>query len=131
MYDKSFFIDATSYIFIFLMISTTDLLHPSPAPDFTTFPGISIFLNVQGSALLKYVLQMQHFTSFFPKFQSSILAKSTIVRVIKSRMRWARHMARMGRGEVCTWFWWEKPEGKRPLRRPRRRWEDNIKMNLQ
>jgi hypothetical protein len=27
-------------------------------------------------------------------------------------------------------FWWEKPEGKRPLGRPRRRWEDNIKMDL-
>jgi hypothetical protein len=74
----------------------------------------------------------------------------------------------MGRGEVCTWFWWGnlrerdlwgdpdvdgriilgwifrkwegrgvrrvlvgKPEGKRPLVRPRRRWEDNIKMDLQ
>jgi len=30
-----------------------------------------------------------------------------------------------------AWFWWEKPEGKRPLGRPRRRWEDNIKINVQ
>jgi hypothetical protein len=29
-----------------------------------------------------------------------------IVRVIKSRMRWAGHVARMGRGEACTGFWW-------------------------
>jgi hypothetical protein len=29
-----------------------------------------------------------------------------IVRVIKSRMRWAGHIARMGRGEACTGFWW-------------------------
>jgi len=36
-----------------------------------------------------------------------------------------------GRGEWCTWFWWGKPEGKRPMGRPRRRWEDNIKMDLQ
>jgi len=36
-----------------------------------------------------------------------------------------------GRGEGCTGFWWRKPEGKRPLRRPRRGWEDNIKMDLQ
>jgi hypothetical protein len=28
-------------------------------------------------------------------------------------------------------FWWGKPEGKRPLGRPRRRWEDNIKINFQ
>jgi len=34
------------------------------------------------------------------------------------------------RGEVNTWFWWGKPEGKRSLGRPGRRWEDNIKMNL-
>jgi len=32
---------------------------------------------------------------------------------------------------VYTGFWGEKPEGKRPLGRPRRRWEDNIKINLQ
>ena len=34
-------------------------------------------------------------------------------------------------GGVCTGFWWGKPEGKRPLGRPRRRWEDNIKMGVQ
>ena len=34
-------------------------------------------------------------------------------------------------GEAYTGFWWGKPEGKRPLGRPRRRWEDNIKMDLQ
>jgi len=32
---------------------------------------------------------------------------------------------------VYTGFWWGIPEGKRPLERPRRRWEDNIKMNHQ
>jgi hypothetical protein len=35
------------------------------------------------------------------------------------------------RREVCTGFWFGKPEGKRPLGRPRRRWEDNIKMDVQ
>jgi len=30
-----------------------------------------------------------------------------------------------------TWLWWGRPDGKRPLGRPRRRWEDNIKMDLQ
>jgi len=36
-----------------------------------------------------------------------------------------------GRGELYTGFWWEKPEGRNPLGRPRHRWEDNIKMSLQ
>jgi hypothetical protein len=34
------------------------------------------------------------------------------------------------RSEMCTTLWTEKPEGKRPLRRPRHRWEDSIKMDL-
>jgi len=34
-------------------------------------------------------------------------------------------------GEVYSGFWWVKPEGKRPFGRPRYRWEDNIKMDLQ
>jgi hypothetical protein len=34
------------------------------------------------------------------------------------------------RGETCTGFWWEKPEGKKSLGRRRRRWEDGIKIDL-
>ena len=55
-----------------------------------------------------------------------------IVRVIKSRrMRWAGHMARMGEGRGVYRVLVGKSEGKRPLGRPRRRWEDNIRMKLQ
>jgi len=55
-----------------------------------------------------------------------------IVRVVKSRrMRWERHVARMGQGRGVYRVLVGKPEGKRPLGRPRRRWEDNIKMDLQ
>jgi len=55
-----------------------------------------------------------------------------IVRVVKSRrMRWAGHVARMGEDRVVQRVLLGKPEGKRPLGRPRRRWEDNIKMDLQ
>jgi hypothetical protein len=36
-----------------------------------------------------------------------------------------------GIGEVHTGFWWGRPNGRRPLERPRRRWEDNIKMDLE
>ena len=54
------------------------------------------------------------------------------VRVIKSRrMRWVGHVARMGEGRGVYRVLVGKPEGKRPLGRPRRRWEDNIRMDLQ
>jgi hypothetical protein len=54
------------------------------------------------------------------------------VRVVKSRqMRRAGHVARMGQDRVVHRVLVGKPEGKRPLGRPRRRWEDNIKMDLQ
>jgi len=54
-----------------------------------------------------------------------------IVRVIKSRrMRWAGHVARMGEDRGVYRVLVGKPEGRRPLGRPRRRWEDNIRMDL-
>jgi hypothetical protein len=37
---------------------------------------------------------------------NNLYSSLTIVRVIKSRMRWTGHVARMGRGEACTGFWW-------------------------
>ena len=46
-------------------------------------------------------------------------------------MRWAGHVARMGEGRGVYRILVGKPEGKIPLGRPRRRWEDNIKMDLQ
>jgi hypothetical protein len=55
-----------------------------------------------------------------------------IVRAIKSRrMRWEGHVARMGEGRGVYRVLVVKPEGKRPLGRPRRRWEDNNRMDLQ
>ena len=54
-----------------------------------------------------------------------------IVRVIKSKiLRWARHVARMEEGRSCFNILTGKPTGKIPLGSPRRRWEDNIRMNL-
>jgi len=53
------------------------------------------------------------------------------LRVIKSRrMRWAGHVARMGERIGVYRVLVGKPKGKRPLRRPRRRWNYDIKMNL-
>jgi hypothetical protein len=55
-----------------------------------------------------------------------------IVRVVKSRrIRWAGHVERMGERRGVHRVLVGKPEGKRPLGRPRRRWEDNIKRDLQ
>jgi len=47
------------------------------------------------------------------------------------RMRWAGHVARMVERRGVYMVLVGKPEGKRPLGRPRHRWEDNIKMDLQ
>jgi hypothetical protein len=54
-----------------------------------------------------------------------------IIRVIRSRrLRWAGHVARMGERRGAYRALVGKPEGRRPLGRPRRRWKDNIKMDL-
>jgi hypothetical protein len=55
----------------------------------------------------------------------------SIIRVIKARrMRWAGHVARMGEVRGAYNILVGRPEGRRPLGRPRRRWGDNIKMDL-
>jgi hypothetical protein len=58
--------------------------------------------------------------------------KADVHNVIKSRrLRWAGHVARMGERRNAYRALVGKPKGRRPLGRPRRRWEDNIKMDLQ
>jgi hypothetical protein len=55
----------------------------------------------------------------------------SIIRVIKSRrMKWAGHVARMGERRNAYRILVGNPEGKRPLGSPRRRWVDNIKLDL-
>jgi hypothetical protein len=61
----------------------------------------------------------------------SLYSSPNIVRAVKSRrMRWAGHVARIGERRDVYRVLVGRPEGERPLGRPRRRWEDNINMDF-
>jgi hypothetical protein len=61
----------------------------------------------------------------------ALYSSPNIIRVMKSRrLRWAGHMACLGERRGAYRALVGKPEGRRPLERPRRRWEDNIKMDI-
>ena len=61
---------------------------------------------------------------------NDLYCSPNIVRVINPRMRWARHVV-WGIVEAYSWFWWGNLRGEEHFGKPRRRWKDNIKMDLQ
>ena len=100
-----------------LISSLCNFLH---SPVTSSLLGPNTFLNTLFSNTLSLT------------FLSDLYSLPNIVRVVKSRrMRWVGHVARMGEGRGVYRVLVGKPEGKEPLGRPRRRWENNIKMDLQ
>jgi hypothetical protein len=83
--------------------------------------------------LIDLSLQVTSFPEFFPLIfcMDDLYFSPSIIRIIKARrMRLVGHAARMGENSNSYGLLVGKPEGRRPLGRPRRRWLDNIKMDL-
>jgi hypothetical protein len=59
-----------------------------------------------------------------------LYSSPSVIRIIKARMKWVGNAARMGEKRNAYRLFVGKPEGGRPLGRPRRRWMDNIRMDL-
>jgi hypothetical protein len=78
-----------------------------------------------------FTLYKERITYTHSNLKDKLYSSPNIVRVIKLRgMSWAGNVARMAEGRGTYRVLFGKPEGNRPLGRPTRKWEDNIKMDL-
>ena len=88
--------------------------------------------NVEVKKIVELYLLTGEWRKLHNEELNDLYSLPNIVRVVKSRrMRWAGHVVRMGEDRGVHRVLVGKPEGKRPLGRPRLRWEDNIKIDLQ
>jgi hypothetical protein len=81
--------------------------------------------------VIEYPAHSPHLAPYDFHLFGLLYSSPSIIRIIKSRrMRWAGHVTRMGEKRNAYRLLVVKPEGKRPLGRPRRRWVDDIRMDL-
>jgi hypothetical protein len=88
-------------------------------------------LLTRSSAFSEKLIPLQEHVSLSCSVQLNLVVHYASRVVNSRRMRWAGHVARMVEERGVHRVLVGKPEGKRPLGRPRRRWEDNIQMDLQ
>jgi hypothetical protein len=90
-------------------------------------------LRVLENGLLRRIFghKRGEITREWRKLHNDLYSSPNTLRVIKWRgMRWAGHVACMGESRSVYWVLVRKPEGERPLGRPKHGWEDNIKVDL-
>jgi hypothetical protein len=85
---------------------------------------------LKANILISNYYGLFRYTTLHNEKLHNLYSSPSIIRMIKSRMRWAGQVARIGEKRNVYRILVGKPEGKRPLGRPRRRWVDNITMDL-